>query len=468
MIRNNSGLIFRPQAIVAIVSSYVDASGGTVSYAGNYRFHTFTNVGDTNFVVTVGGDVSCLVVAGGGGGGGYNGSCLGGGGGGGQLKEQNITIAAITYAVTVGDGGTGSVSATGNNGNDSKIGALITSTKGSGGLATTGGSSGSGSGGGNANSYCGGGGGGQGGAGGNGNNSTGTGGPGGIGAASQLTMNRYAGGGGGGTNGSNRGSAQDGGGQGGASGSAGSIGTSNTGGGGGGRGNGGSTGAKGGSGIVIIRYKYANNLIPQSGLVASWGFEGSVIDSINGYTLSNFDNYGGATPVIGYRSGKILNGINNAASLQSYGYLNSTNSTLRNYFAGRNPFTASSWIYSNNAAGQEVGGPFSGDAILGIAWGGNSLVYYDRNGTSHALLGASLVGWHHIVTTYDGTIEKAYVDNVEKYSATNTTSVTISDIGFELFKDSGVDIKIIDQAYIWNRALNTSEISTLWNNGNGL
>ncbi|MDD5676591.1 MAG: hypothetical protein PHW60_01190 [Kiritimatiellae bacterium] len=60
------------------------ATGGTITTNGNYRIHTFTNVGTTNFVVS-GGSLTCdvLIVAGGGGGGQSRGG--GGGAGGGYI-----------------------------------------------------------------------------------------------------------------------------------------------------------------------------------------------------------------------------------------------------------------------------------------------------------------------------------------------------------------------------------------------
>jgi hypothetical protein len=85
----------------------VSATGGTVTEISqngfNYRVHSFTTVGSSqSFVVTSGGQIEYLVVAGGGAGSGRH----SGGGGGGQVTyNANYTIAAGTYPVTVGDGG---------------------------------------------------------------------------------------------------------------------------------------------------------------------------------------------------------------------------------------------------------------------------------------------------------------------------------------------------------------------------
>ena len=85
----------------------VTATGGTISYSGNYKIHTFLSSGTLN--VTSAGDVEYLIVAGGGGGSrGYINDVGGGGGGGaGGLLQGNISIIANTYSVVIGNGGAG-------------------------------------------------------------------------------------------------------------------------------------------------------------------------------------------------------------------------------------------------------------------------------------------------------------------------------------------------------------------------
>ena len=77
---------------------FTSATGGTVTTSGDYKIHTFTTVGSTNFVVSTVGTApnnkfEILVVAGGGGGGG--GFVAGGGGGGGVIENTNYKIAML-------------------------------------------------------------------------------------------------------------------------------------------------------------------------------------------------------------------------------------------------------------------------------------------------------------------------------------------------------------------------------------
>ena len=231
--------------------------------------------------------VKALVVAGGGGGAGGSGQYgnCGGGGAGGYRYNDDFTVTAQAYTVTVGAGGVGSTDTTtnisGNNGSNSVF-STITAIGGGGGGAYTAGSGlngGSGGGGGQNNGAGGtgsqgsnggsgtggaGAGGGGGGAGAVGSNASGpNGGRGGNGIANSISGSSitYAGGGGGASHSTGSGAAEGGTGGGGtghnANGTAPTSGTANTGGGGGGGGEG-TNGGSGGSGVVIISYVTAD------------------------------------------------------------------------------------------------------------------------------------------------------------------------------------------------------------------
>ena len=84
----------------------LQATGGVVTEVGGYKYHAYTTVGTSSFVVTGEGTVEVLVVAGGGGGGGSYGSG-GGGGAGGLVYHAAKTVTGGTYTVVVGAGGVG-------------------------------------------------------------------------------------------------------------------------------------------------------------------------------------------------------------------------------------------------------------------------------------------------------------------------------------------------------------------------
>jgi len=258
-------------------------SGGTVTTASGYRYHTFTSSSTfTNTVASLA--VDYLVVAGGGGGG----SRHGGGGGAGGAIDTTTTLPATNFSIVIGGGGAGAASGSGESGvQGSASSALGTSTVGGGygtsdSLVQGNGGSGGGSrgnsdqpggtgttgqgnnGGGDSGGNGGGGGGGKTSAGAAGTTSKG--GNGGSGLNWKALGTYYAGGGGGGTTSTASSSTTTGrgvggtggGGNGNFSGDDSTAGSANTGGGGGG---GGHTeavnhlGKAGGSGVVIIRYQ---------------------------------------------------------------------------------------------------------------------------------------------------------------------------------------------------------------------
>lgn len=273
-------------------------TGGTITTAGGYRYHTFTSSG--NFVVPSGftSTAEYLLVAGGGSHrAGQHATGAGGGGAGGAI-DSTVSLSAQTYSIVIGAGGAGASGAGNGSSGDNSTAFGQTAIGGgrgagySGYIASNGGSGGGGGYDGSnqgagtvGQGYAGGsgvggenrGGGGGGGAGGVGGNATAAGsatvaGNGGVGINWKSLGTYYAGGGGGGVapwteGGKTAGTGGLGGGGNGARSSsqvytAGSPGAANTGGGAGGASvNGPSNGsgdnlaaANGGSGIVIVRY----------------------------------------------------------------------------------------------------------------------------------------------------------------------------------------------------------------------
>ena len=286
-------------AQAAYVRSTTKATGGTITYDGDYVIHTFLS--DGTFTPNSAFNVEYLIVAGGGGGG--NAGNGGGGGAGGLLANgaYDKSITAQAYTIVVGDGGAvdvqgGASSALGISATGGGYGGKSSSTDGGaggsgggGGYTTDGGSGIVGQGydggdivsAGNPNYGAAGGGG----ASEDGSNGAGTyGGDGGDGVSNDITGSAvyYAGGGGGGCN-----EIPDGAGGLGGGGDAGDAGTANTGGGGGGFGNLSGDADAGGSGIVIIRYlggfnlqSYSESTIKTQGSYSLKGVA-AITDSLN-------------------------------------------------------------------------------------------------------------------------------------------------------------------------------------------
>ena len=135
-------------------SSFIVATGGTITTCGDFKIHTFTSPG-TFCVSAVSStaaqnEVSHVVIAGGGSGGASNGPAwggAGGGGAGGYRESKNpadpytaspleggtaVTVTATAFPITVGAGAAGNGTTTGSRGSSSVF-STITSTGGGGG-----------------------------------------------------------------------------------------------------------------------------------------------------------------------------------------------------------------------------------------------------------------------------------------------------------------------------------------------
>jgi hypothetical protein len=105
------------------------ATGGTITYSGQYIIHTFTQNG--TFTPNRALNVEYLVVGGGGAGGGYNGG--GGGAGGFRTGSNYAVIANFPVVVTIGTGGVGGSSSSGANGANTVFGNIVAAGGGGGG-----------------------------------------------------------------------------------------------------------------------------------------------------------------------------------------------------------------------------------------------------------------------------------------------------------------------------------------------
>ena len=112
--RDSSGKYYKGET-----STTPTASGGTITTDGDYTIHSFTADGD--YVNDSAQTVDYLLVAGGGGGGGTHSgitNASGGGGAGGYRSFTGTSMAAGTFAVVVGQGGTAGPATSGTQGSD--------------------------------------------------------------------------------------------------------------------------------------------------------------------------------------------------------------------------------------------------------------------------------------------------------------------------------------------------------------
>ena len=171
--------------------------------------------------------------------------------------------------------------------------------------------------------------------------------------------------------------------------------------------------------------------------------------------------------------------LNNAASFNgSTGYID-VGSEL---FSGNAPFTAAGWIYPS------VNSAVTYQTLVGEGFynGTNQNGWYIRlrastqspantieltrgNGaTAQYVVGNVQIlagGWYHIAFTYDGTTMKLYVNGALDNSAASSVSIPSSGVGnlrIGLYDTNSYMQGYVDDVAVWNTALSTSAINSLY------
>ena len=174
-------------------------------------------------------------------------------------------------------------------------------------------------------------------------------------------------------------------------------------------------------------------------------------------------------------------GVNSLYSMDFDGTEYITGGTFSEYISSTNPttLTVSAWIKTTDTGASRgiVSSAFYSSGLNFDVYNGE--VSFGVSGTAVATTTTANVNdgnWHHVVGTYDsqgdasGNTLYIYVDSVQKASNAVVTLYTRNDPLFIGAKGAGSStyfpfIGQIDEVAIFNRALDSTEISSLWNNG---
>ena len=203
-------------------------------------------------------------------------------------------------------------------------------------------------------------------------------------------------------------------------------------------------------------------------LVSYWKLDGNSNDSVgsNNGTDTNI-TYSAA-------NGKIIQGagFNGTSSVINYPSVPQT---------GAGEFTMSAWIkgsdfsvrreiigFGKNVNGQGVSMSIGSDSTF-------DKLYCDFYGAFGSVLGTTSLStstWYFVVTTYNGTNLKIYLNGTLDGTGGNFTANIVSNstnsIGKQFWANTSYFTGSIDEVGVWSRALSSTEITTLYNAGAGL
>jgi hypothetical protein len=112
--------------------------------------------------------------------------------------------------------------------------------------------------------------------------------------------------------------------------------------------------------------------------------------------------------------------------------------------------------------------------VFDMSTSGTTFAFQVGNGTWGTVSSTYTAGtWHHIVGTWDGSTVRLYKDGSAVGTPVSKASVTYTSTGFSLGRYYGDTISAqmfdgqIDEVAIFNRALSSTEVTALYNSGNG-
>jgi hypothetical protein len=221
-------------------------------------------------------------------------------------------------------------------------------------------------------------------------------------------------------------------------------------------------------------------------LISYWKFDessGNAADSVN-------DNDGVLTNTT-YTTGKINNGVSFGSSpaikIAEVDSLDTASAMTISFWVNFSDVTslyqilAARWSWSSPHSNQR-----SWRIFFNLGSTNNLEFLVSPNGTTESdslvasSLGLSTSTWYHFVCRYDGSTQKIYLNGVEKatrdYSGgifACTTAVPMylgawSSDGSTIVGNAPASGTLMDEVGIWSRALTGTEITELYNSGDGL
>lgn len=213
-----------------------------------------------------------------------------------------------------------------------------------------------------------------------------------------------------------------------------------------------------GVGFRPPRAAVASPAFPSTGLVAYWGFDDSLTDSVGSKVLTGIAS---ATTYVTAKLGT------KALQIDAAGDFETSDATVLGYLGGA--CSLQLWVKSATIDGQTFIDA-QGGILLGYSGGTLSLTY-DREGVAGVASGSVSLSdntWAHIVVTSDGGTNppKLYCNN--SLIGTGDQAAAIGPSATIFMYGAAVSVAlVVDAGAIWNVELDATKVSALWNSGDG-
>lgn len=227
--------------------------------------------------------------------------------------------------------------------------------------------------------------------------------------------------------------------------------------------------------LLLNLFVYLNIILHAQvtdGLIAYYPFSGNANDAsgknnngtVNGVSLTT-DRFGNANNAYLFNGISAFIYIPNSTSLQSPGTTNSITQTAWVYLNGMSTIGSPDGPITMKSDSRDNGFMYR----MLISNNSSSLVasYIDWDHPAGASYSFELHKWYFLVTTYDGTVGKCYVNGILIGSTTLDLTIPTDNLPLIIGQDSPGAFEyfngIIDEVRIYNRVLTQSEIDTLAN-----
>lgn len=209
----------------------------------------------------------------------------------------------------------------------------------------------------------------------------------------------------------------------------------------------------------------------QKGLVGYWRMDeasGTSAQDSSGNnnigTLTNGPTWGNGK----YNNAVVLDGSNDYISISSTSSFNTAQFTLSQWWYATGATCGATWSGPfNNRVASQNGFQFVNDTNSTtvftphlVIWNGTSETAQYKSTTTY---NCPFTGWKHFVWVYSGSgTPKLYVDNIEQ-TVTTSAITTYNNPGIFIGRGYSYVLGSIDETRLYNRPLNTDEISVLYN-----